>query len=116
MTNYILNQLTFLVYGDTQWTQVLMAPVNGQIKKALERFLFSDSHPGKTDCHLLSRILSFVHVVPKSNTSTRASFFSSLFAVAKIALIAFAVISSPESDVTGQVPRYFTFFIYGTGP
>ena len=46
------------------------------------------------------------------STSTRANFFSSLLAVAKIALIAFAVTSSPESDVTGQVPRYFTW--YGT--
>ena len=44
------------------------------------------------------------------STSTRANFFSSLFAVAKIALIAFAVTSSPESDVTGQVPRYFTWY------
>merc|ERR1719234_2206523 len=42
------------------------------------------------------------------NTSTRASFFSSLFAVARIALIAFAVTSSPESELTGQLPRYFT--------
>ena len=67
MTNYILNQLTFLVYADTQGTQVLKAPVNGQIKKALERFLFSDSHPGKTDCHLLSRILSFVDVITDTN-------------------------------------------------
>ena len=41
-------------------------------------------------------------------TSTRASFFSSLFAVARIALIAFAVTSSPESELTGQLPRYFT--------
>ena len=62
MTNDILNQLTFLVYDDTQWTQVLMEPVNGQIKKALERLLFPDSHPGETDCHLLTHILSFVEL------------------------------------------------------
>jgi len=32
------------------WAQ----PVNGQIKKALERLLFPDSQPSKTDCHLYS--------------------------------------------------------------
>ena len=87
--------------------------------------MFADSHPGKADGHLVLLnnlnielqyhvfVIFGVCISGKEaklvTTSTLASFFSSLFAVAKIALIAFAVTSSPESEVTGQLPRYFTF-------